>query len=222
MNKLRIIIQEEIKRVLTEEEIKDKLESLDDLTDEIAGELENLTKSLIDQNKEKLTAKEKNEAVGILAAGILLSVPVLLKYILSPIIEKISRSKYAKQYGDAIKQIEAEYKKQGKKFYTSEIAAKVKHLGEEIHHAYVAPLKLMLKPFIKDEKKRNLVAEIIYAVFVLFLAGHSANSALSATDVATGASEAAIASVKGIDFTKGVTSIVGSVGEVLSGVLKAA
>ncbi len=227
MNKLRKIIQEEIKLIIIEEKTKTQLDVIDDLTSSIAKELEAITKSVIDQNQDKIkdsskeqtkdSSKEQtNEVIGMLIAGAILSIPALLKYIISPILEKISRGKYAKQYGDVLKKIDSEYKSQGKKFYTSDVAAKVKHIGEEIHHAYVKPLKILLTPFIKDQKKRDLIAEAIYVVLVLFLTGYSAKSALSASDIATGASEAVIASIKGIDFTKGIGNVIDEIGNVIN------
>lgn len=155
---------------LSDEELKAKLDELDKMykkykidikVDVLMKIIQDLKKS---NNVKQESKKPINESILMMGVGVALALPKIIE-----VIGKVA-NKLIKVYKSTF---DAEFK--GKKLSEipdNEKAEKLIHIGHAMHKKYLAGLEFILKPFIKDEKKRKTVASVIFALIILYFGVH--------------------------------------------------
>lgn len=73
-------------------------------------------------------------------------------------------------------------------------------IADELHHLYLKPLELALRPFVKDKEKAKKIANFIFHVIVAYMfinAGVTAVKAIQSKELSLATLETAMASIKG-------------------------
>jgi hypothetical protein len=125
-----------------------------------------------------------------------------------PVTESSEVAETAKTGDDATDQIKREIEKlkaQRDKIFGTKFGAWMKEKGHALHHAYTSPIRLVLRGVAKlskkdsklrDEATREKVANVIYAITMVGLAGYGIMSTLSHM---AGVGEVAQIMLKGIE-----------------------
>jgi hypothetical protein len=189
---IRILINEQVRRVILESEIGDVLDKeLGSLMSQFSKELPKAQK----QTQQKSTEQIQNEAGILLAASIGLAVPVVVKMI----------SSFGKKAAEKVNSIMG-----GKSNLAKGSAEWFNELGEtaeHLHHLYLKPIELVVKNVfrVKDPDKAHKIANIIFHAIIasmLYFSGAGALKAIKSKEISMATLESALSAIKTGELTK--------------------
>lgn len=136
--------------------------------------------------------------------------------------EKAAYGELARQLEDAKSEEEKKAIKAKMAPYETKAGAILKHAGHSLHHAYTAPIRGLLNlagkltkkgHTLRDKKKNEIRANVIYATIMIFLAGYGVASHIGhlkgAADVAITVADGAKAGKSLSELIEGALELVG-------------
>jgi hypothetical protein len=197
-----IITESQYKEKVTEIE-EESLYELDDkenaVVDDIKDEINDVVRGLEDE-LEKASKKSQPTNEGLLTvASIAIALPAIMGLI----------SKLGKAAGGIVNKMLG--KKPDKESDYQQWMSKLGHIADELHHLYMAPIKGIVKKFIKDPEKADKVASGIFHIIVatfLIASGATAVKALQSKNVSLATLEGALSAVKGGELKAFISKLV--------------
>jgi hypothetical protein len=178
--------------ILLEAESEQKVNSV---VSQLKSQMGDLIGDIEDTLEDK--SKEQKEGVGTYV-GIALAIPPILGLI----------AKFGKGATSIINKV------LGKKPDTQTGAEKyfqqMSRIADELHHLYLKPLELALRPFFKDKEKAKKIANFVFHVIVAYMfinAGITAVKALQSKEISLATLETALAAVKGGEIKSYISKI---------------
>ena len=197
-----IITESQYKEKVTEIE-EESLYELDDkenaVVDDIKDEINDVVRGLEDE-LEKASKKSQPTNEGLLTvASIAIALPAIMGLI----------SKLGKAAGGIVNKMLG--KKPDKESDYQQWMSKLGHIADELHHLYMAPIKGIVKKFIKDPEKADKVASGIFHIIVatfLIASGATAVKALQSKNISLATLEGALSAVKGGELKAFISKLV--------------
>jgi hypothetical protein len=197
-----IITEGQYKEKVTKIE-EESLYELDDkekeVVDDIKDEINDVVRGLEDE-LEKASKKSQPTNEGLLTvASIAIALPAIMGLI----------SKLGKAAGGIVNKMLG--KKPDKESDYQQWMSKLGHIADELHHLYMAPIKGIVKKFIKDPEKADKVASGIFHIIVatfLVASGVTAVKALQSKNVSLATLEGALSAVKGGELKAFISKLV--------------
>lgn len=139
----------------------------EEVEDQFEADLEKIGDAVADEIKDELEKNEKelNEAAGVV--GILGW--ILLSNTVANMLSKLAKRLFAKY-------------NLGK---GEEAAKKIYNFTHKNEEAFKAPIKRVVGIFTKDEKKKKIITDILYAIFIIMMAGQAGGDAVKYIKKAT-------------------------------------
>jgi len=167
--------------------------------DLVVSQLKSEMGDLIGDIEDTLEDKAKQQKEGAATyVGVALAIPPILGLI----------AKFGKFASNTIS------KALGKKPDTQSDAEKyfnqMGRIADELHHLYLKPLELALRPFIGDKEKAKKVANFIYHVVIAYMfinAGITAFKAIQSKQLSLATLESALAAIKGGEVKNYITKL---------------
>ncbi len=157
--------------------------------DSVVSQLKSQMGDLIGDMKDELEDKANQQKEGVATyLGVALAIPPILGLI----------AKFGKFASGIIKK--ALGKKPDDQTGAERYFQQMGRIADELHHIYINPLELAIRPFVKEEAKAKKVANFIYHVIIAYMfinAGITAVKAIQAKNVSLATLETALASIKG-------------------------
>jgi len=197
-----IITESQYKEKVTEIE-EESLYELDDkekeVVDDIKDEINDVVRGLEDE-LEKASKKSQPTNEGLLTvASVAIALPAIMGLI----------SRLGKAAGRVVNRMLG--KKPDKESDYQQWMSKLGHIADELHHLYMAPIKGIVKKFIKDSEKADKVASGIFHIIVatfLVASGVTAVKALQSKNVSLATLEGALSAVKGGELKAFISKLV--------------
>jgi len=197
-----IITESQYKEKVTEIE-EESLYELDDkenaVVDDIKDEINDVVRGLEDE-LEKASKKSQPTNEGLLTvASIAIALPAIMGLI----------SKLGKAAGGIVNKMLG--KKPDKESDYQQWMSKLGHIADELHHLYMAPIKGIVKKFIKDPEKADKVASGIFHIIVatfLIASGATAVKALQSKNISLATLEGALSAIKGGELKAFISKLV--------------
>lgn len=197
-----IITEGQYKEKVTKIE-EESLYELDDkenaVVDDIKDEINDVVRGLEDE-LEKASKKSQPTNEGLLTvASVAIALPAIMGLI----------SRLGKAAGRVVNRMLG--KKPDKESDYQQWMSKLGHIADELHHLYMAPIKGIVKKFIKDSEKADKVASGIFHIIVatfLIASGATAVKALQSKNVSLATLEGALSAVKGGELKAFISKLV--------------
>lgn len=168
--------------ILLEAESEQKVDSV---VSQLKGEMQDLLGDIEDT----LEDKSKDQKEGIMTiAGFALAVPAILGLI----------SKFGIFASNTVQKVLG--KKPDEQNAAERYFQQMGRIADELHHLYLKPIELLLRPFVKDKVKAKKIANFIFHVIVAYMlikAGITVVKAIQAKQISLATLETALAAVKG-------------------------
>jgi len=168
----------------------------DQLLTQLKSQMSSLL-SKIDNTLEDKTQEQNESALTI--ASIALATPALLGLV----------ARFGKEASNVIKRIKGD-----KPTDPGEAETWFEDLGkvaDQLHHLYMAPLKAIVKKFIKDPIKAEKLASFLFHVIVgimLLASGAGAIKALKSKEISMAALESALSAIKGGEIKQYINKLI--------------
>jgi hypothetical protein len=177
--------------ILTESQymqLKEEEEKEEKLLDLLKNGMDKVVGGIEKEFKEEAEGEDKELNEGFLTiASIAIAMPAILGLI----------SKFGKWAGNTIGKLLG--KKPDKESDYQEWMKKLGNIADELHHLYMAPIKSIVKKFVKDEKKADKITHVIFHLIVagfLIASGVTAVKAFQAKNVSLTTLEGALTAIK--------------------------
>jgi hypothetical protein len=157
--------------------------------DSVVSQLKSEMGDLIGDIEDTLEDKSKDQKEGLATyAGIALAIP--------PILGLIAKfGQFASKTVSKVMGKKPDNQSDAEKYFNQ-----MGRVADELHHLYLKPLELALRPFIKDKEKAKKVANFIFHVIVAYMfinAGITAFKAVQTKQLSLATLETALAAIKG-------------------------
>lgn len=192
----------DLRKFLTEGQLEKNLREVDDkeqtVVDDVKDEMSAILNGL-DDELEKVS-KSTNEGL-ITVASIAIALPAIMGLV----------SKFGKAAGNIVNKMLG--KKPNDDDAYQQWMNKLGNIADELHHLYMAPIKSIVKKFIKDPKQADKIASgIFHAIVAAFLvaSGATAVKALQSKNLSLATLESALSAVKGGELKQFFTGLFNS------------
>lgn len=168
--------------ILLEAESEQKVDSV---VSQLKSQMGDLIGDIEDTIEDK--AKEQKEGVATYV-GVALAIPPILGLI----------AKFGQGASKIVSKIMG--KKPDDQSSADKYFQQMGRIADELHHLYLKPLELALRPFVKDKEKAHKIANFIFHVIVAYMlinAGITAVKAIQSKQLSLATLETALASIKG-------------------------
>ena len=157
--------------------------------DAVVAQLKSQMSDLIGNIEDTIEDKSKEQKEGLgTYVGVALAIP--------PILGLIAKfGKYASKIVNKVLGKKPNEQSDAEKYFFQ-----MGKLADELHHLYIKPLELAIRPFVKDKEKAKKVASFIFHVIIAIMfvnAGITAYKALQTKQLSLATLETALAAVKG-------------------------
>lgn len=167
--------------------------------DSVVSQLKSQMGDLIGDIEDTLEDKSKEQKEGVLTyAGVALAIPPILGVI----------AKFGKYAAGVVNKIMG--KKPNEQSGAEKYFQQMGRIADELHHLYIKPIELAVRPFIKDREKAKKIANFIFHVAVAYMfinAGITAVKAIQAKQVSLATLETAMAAIKGGEVKSYITKM---------------
>ena len=192
----------DLRKFLTEGQLEKNLREVDDkeqtVVDDVKDEISAILNGLDDELEK--ASKSTNEGL-ITVASIAIALPAIMGLV----------SKFGKAAGNIVNKILG--KKPSEDDAYQQWMIKLGHIADELHHLYMAPIKGIVKKFVKDPKQADKVASGIFHIIVatlLIASGVTAVKALQSKNLSLATLESALSAVKGGELKQFFTGLFNS------------
>jgi hypothetical protein len=157
--------------------------------DVVVSQLKSQMSDLIDNIEDTIEDKSKEQKEGAVTyIGVALAIP--------PILGLIAKfGKYASSVINKILGKKPEDQSDAEKYFNQ-----MGRIADELHHLYIKPLELAIRPFVKNPEKAKKISTFIFHIVVAYMfinAGITAVKAIQAKHVSLATLETALAAIKG-------------------------
>ena len=169
-------------------QLKEEEEKSEKLLDLLKNGMDKVVDGIEKEFKEEAEGEDKELKEGFLTiASIAIAMPAILGLI----------SKFGKWAGATVSKLLG--KKPDEESAYQEWMKKLGNIADELHHLYMAPIKAIVKKFVKDEKKADKITHVIFHLIVagfLIASGVTAVKAFQAKNITLTTLEGALTAIK--------------------------
>jgi hypothetical protein len=192
----------DLRKFLTEGQLEKNLREIDDkeqtVVDDVKDEMSAILNGLDDELEK--ASKSTNEGL-ITVASIAIALPAIMGLV----------SKFGKAAGNVVNKMLG--KKPNDEDDYQQWMGKLGHIADELHHLYMAPIKSIVKKFVKDPKQADKVASGMFHAIVaalLIASGVTAVKALQSKNLSLATLESALSAIKGGELKQFFTGLFNS------------